>query len=200
MAIKFEVLSIENAQDTGVARPYVQLVNGSRLSEEELEERIEKSCSVTRADVKAVLSELCHYAIEELSAGNRFYIPNIGYLSLSVGNTPPAQKADGKITGKDVYLRNINFKPDRKFFGKVRSKVSFERSSHTTRSTRYTYDELWARVSSFLSENGYVTCRIMYERFGLGRYLSKQWLTRFTEDGKLEKQVIGRQQVYKLVH
>lgn len=121
MAIKYEVHNIENSQGTGQVCLFVRLRQGRAMTADELADKLAASSTLTAADMKAVMSELCHYAKEELAAGHRFYLPEIGYLSLSVGNTPPEEKADGKLTGNDVYLRNIDFRPEAKFLNRVSS-------------------------------------------------------------------------------
>lgn len=188
MAIQYELHTIDNAQGSGEPRYFVQLRNGTAMTADELAAAIEESCSVTRADVKAVMTELCHFAVGQLSQGRRFYLPEIGYLSLSVGSVPPELKPDGKVSGKDIYLRNINFKPETKFLDSVRSRVSFAKSAYTTRSTQYGEDELWAKVEDYLGSHHYITCRAMRETFGLSDYMARQWLSRFTTDGRLAKE------------
>ena len=106
MEIKYEIHNIENSQGTGEKRIYIQLHNNPAMTADELSKEIQETCTVTPSDVKAVMTEICHIAIRELSSGNRFYLPEMGYLSLSVGHIPPSLKPNEKITGKDVFLRN----------------------------------------------------------------------------------------------
>ena len=68
------------------------------MSASQLENSIESSCSLTKGDVEAALSALREQMLSELSQGNRFYIPNIGYFSLSVDLDMP----DGKSLTKRV--------------------------------------------------------------------------------------------------
>lgn len=198
MEIKYEIHSIENSQGTGERRVFVQLRNQKAMTADELANEIMNACTVTPSDIKAVMSEICHVAIGELSSGRRFYLPEIGYLSLAVGNTPPAKKVNGKITGKDIYLKNINFRPERKFLNKVRKNVSFVKSDYTTLSAQYTDDELWAKVSEYVSAHRYITRSGMRSEFGLSDYKAKQWLERFVEDGRLTKEGTRHQPLYFL--
>lgn len=198
MEIKYEVNYIENSQGTGTERPYVRLFTHKAKSLEEMARMIEQSSTVTAADFKAVMSEFCHFAISELASGNRVYVPEIGYLSLSVTNVPPAKIPNGTITGKEIFLRSINFQPESKFLDGVRRNVSFKKSELTTRSARYAEDDIYQKTEAYLKENEYVTRRIMRERFGLSDHAAKRWLDRFVATGKLEKTEIGRQQIYRL--
>lgn len=177
---------------------YIQLRNNKAMTTDELAKEIQEACTVTPSDVKAVMAEICHIAIRELSSGNRFYLPEIGYLSLSVGNTPPSLKPNGKITGKDIYLRNINFKPEKKFLREVQKKVRFAKSDYSTLSAKYTEETLWPRVEEYLSSHRYITRREMCSEFSLSEYKAKQWLDRFVESGKLTKEGTRHQPLYFL--
>ena len=70
-----------NSQGTGKNRVYVQLRNHPAMTADELGNEVQRSCSVTASDLKAVMAELSAIAVRELSQGNRFYLPGIGYLS-----------------------------------------------------------------------------------------------------------------------
>lgn len=196
MGIKYEVHNIENSQGTGEKRMFIRLHNHPAMSTDDLAKEIQETCTVTPSDVKAVMSEICHIAIRELSNGSRFYLPEIGYLSLSVGNTPPALKPDGKITGKDVYLKNINFKPEKKFLKEVQKGVRFTKADYTTLSTQYTEDELWSKVEEYLSHYRFITRHKMCSEFGLSYYKAKLWLDHFVESGKLTKDGSRHQPLY----
>lgn len=198
MAIKYEVQKIENAQGTGKSRQFIRLHQGRAMTVDELADKIAASSTLTAADLKAVMSELSHYAKEELAAGHRFYLPEIGYLSLSVSNTPPTEDSDGKLTGSDIYLRNIDFRPEARFLNEVKRKVRFEKSKYSTLSKRYTEDELWQKMETYLAENGYLTQVVMRSHFGLSKYMAAQWLTHFIAEGKLVNKGTQRTPLYFL--
>lgn len=198
MSIKYEVQHIENAVGSGKARSFIRLHQGAAMTTEQLADKIAESSTLTQADVKAVMSELCHYAKEELKMGNRFYLPEIGYLSLSVGNTPPDKLPHGKITGKDIYVRNVDFKPEAKFLNEIKREVRFEKSHYVSKSVNYGEEDLWPKVEAYLVENRYLTRHIMRIVFGLSKYKAAQWLERFVDDGRLMKNGTSHQPLYFL--
>lgn len=198
MAIKYEVHNIENAVGTGKSRKYVQLKTIKPKTIDELSEQIAHSCSLTASDVKAVMSELRHVAIDDLSSGIRFHLPEIGFLSLAVGNTPTAMLPKGKITGKDIILKNINFQPESSFLKEVQGKVRFEKSKYTSASTTYSEEEIWDKMETYLLEHHNITRRDMREKFGLSDHIAKLWLEKFVADGRLVKETFGRQQIFSL--
>lgn len=198
MSIKYEVQHIENAAGSGEARPFIRLHQGAAMTTVQLEAKIAESSTLTPADVKAVMSELCHYAKRELIKGNRFYLPEIGYLSLSVGNTPPDKLPHGNVTGKDIFVRNVDFKPEAKFLNGIRREVRFEKANYVSESVNYAEEDLWQKFEAYLTENRYITRRIMSAQFGLSKYKAAQWLTRFTGSGRLIKKGTNHQPLYFL--
>lgn len=143
------------------------------------------------------MAELSAIAVRELSQGNRFYLPGIGYLSLSVG-VPPSQKTNGKLTGKDICLRGINFRPEMTLLRKVRRQVSFVKSGFSTLSASYTAEELWKKVEVYLTAHRYTTRRILCMECGLSDYKAKKWLDMFVNEGKLAKDGTRHQPLYFL--
>lgn len=187
MEIKYEIHTINNSQGTGKERVYVQLQTGAPLSAHALEGLIQDASSATRGDVKAVMAALCSLAKSELSAGNRFYLPEIGYLSLAVGNVPPEKKRGGRITGRDIYVRGINFKPEARFLKEIKTATHFVKSEQSTLSARYDEDELWTKVEEYLSRERYLTRADLVRHFGLSQYMAGRWLARFVAAGRLVK-------------
>lgn len=198
MAIKYEVQNIENSEGKGLSRPFIRLHQGRAMTADELADKLAASSTLTAADMKAVMSELCYYAKEELAAGRRFYLPEIGYLSLSVSNTPPSEKPNGKLTGSDIYLRNVDFRPEAKFLNEIRRKVHFEKSKYSTLSRRYTEDELWQKIETYLTVNDYLTPGLMRSQFGLSKYMAAKWLSHFITTGKLVKKGTPRNPLFFL--
>lgn len=198
MAIRYEVHKIDNASGSGKERKYIQLREEPSMTSKELERQIEESCTVNAADVRAVLAQLRHFIGRELSAGRRFHLPEIGYLSLSIGCTPAKERGGGKITAKDISVRGINFRPESQLLDEIKQNARFKKDDRTTISKQYTDGELWAKVAEHITENGYITCRIMSLEFGLSAYMAKKWLAKFVEDGRLVKRGNRHQPLYFL--
>lgn len=198
MEIKYEIHTIENSQGSGKCRQYAQLRSRQAMTTDELGDEVQQACSITRSDLKAVMTELSAVAIRELSQGNRFYIPEIGYLSLSVGIVKPTGKANKLITGKEICLRGINFKPEKKLLLNVQRRVSFVKSAYTTLSAKYTAETLWPRVEAYLGAHRFLTRRTMAEEFGLSYHMARKWLVRFVNEGRLVKDGTRQRLLYFL--
>lgn len=187
MNIKYEIHTLKNAGGEGVERKYVVLRHYKPLSENEMEQRIQNSCTLTAGDVKAVLSELRAIAVEQLREGNRFCIPGIGWLSLTTRLDKKAQKKGYKITGKDIYPKAIQLDTDGKFFNDVVSGIGFEKSQYSTRSQAYSEEDLWKKIAAYLSKKGFISSPLLQREFGLSRYYADKWISIFLKKGKIHK-------------
>lgn len=193
MEVKYEIREIENASGTGVPRKFVRLQQPIMLTEKEIEEEIEHSCSITSSDLRGVFAALRKLISRELSYGNRVYIPEIGYLTLSAELN---QQKEQKITGWDVFLSGINFRPVKGLFEEVQKNVRFVKAKTTSKSAEYTKEVLWQRIEEYIKENGFITTRDLRSDFALSRYKAEKWLAVFQEEGLLEKRGSWRSPVY----
>lgn len=147
------------------------------MTEKQLQEKIQNRCSLTKGDVAAVLAELHDLMVEELSLGRRFYIPEIGYFSMSAILEMPEENPDKKITGKEVRITGINFRPEGKLMEEVQRNVHFVRSRYSNQSTKYSEEKMLEKIKEYLQKNRYITTRIIRIHFGLTPYMAQKWLT-----------------------
>jgi nucleoid DNA-binding protein len=172
MVIHYEIHKMKNVEGNGTERSFVRIRHEKMLTEEMIEEAIEHSCSATKADVKSVLSALSYLAEKQLAQGNRFYLPGIGWLSLTAGLAKQAQEPGYQITGKDIFPSDIKFMPKENFYKRV--------------SKDFKEETLWAQLSQLLSKDGYIT-RSDVRAFGLSTSMAKKWLNHFVEKGLLRQ-------------
>lgn len=149
MDVKFEIGTINNSEGKGGTRKYVRLQQERSVTADELAAAIEHECTLSRADIKAVFEALRYHVVDELRSGKRLHIPRLGYFSLSAALA--GSDSGKKITGKDVYLRGINFQPEDSLMREVGYDLRFSRAKYISQSVPYTADELWSKVSAYLS-------------------------------------------------
>lgn len=198
MTIKYEIHSIHNAQGNGEERKFVRLKDHEPMTSKQIEQHIEQACSLTRGDVQAVMTALHDLIVTELSQGARFYIPEVGYLSLSVTTELPENRPMEKVTGNDIRLRNINFKPTAELLTEVGRNLHFERSRYTSKSKQYTEEQLWDKIVDFCKENNYICRRDLEFHFHLRQQTALKWLKTFTEKGLLVKEGASNAPIYFL--
>ena len=198
MELKYDVYTISNATGSGEERNYVKVLQHEPMTVRQLQEKIQERCSLTKGDVAAVLSELRDIMVREFQMGHRFYIPEIGYFSMSASLEMPEDKPDKKITGKEVRISGINFRPEAGMLQEVQRGVSFVRSRYSSRSTQYTEEKLLAKIKEYLQDNRYITCRELRFRCGLTQYTAQKWLKYFCEQGILVKDGTSRAPIFFL--
>lgn len=198
MDLKYDIYSIKNAEGSGKTRQYVRLTLNDTMSADELKTKIQQRCTLTKGDVAAVLSELHDIAVQEFSMGRRLYVPELGYFSLSLGLEMPEDNPNKKITGKEVRLRGINFRPEASLLKEVDRNIHFYRSEYSSRSTIYKEEKLWKKLREYFEKNRYITVKWMRIEFGLTRYMAQKWLDHFIEKGLLIKDGTPRSPTYFL--
>lgn len=196
MELKYDIYALQNAEGTGEERKFVKLMQQEPMGADELARRIEERCSLTKGDVKAVLSALRDCAVQEMSGGKRFYVPELGYFSLAVGLEKNDDAEDKKIRGNDIRLRGITFRPEQQLVREIGRRISFVRSKYTSQSVKYTEDELWSKLTEYFKTTRLLTSRAMQKEFGLTQYSAQKWLNLFVTKGLLTKEGTRHSPVY----
>lgn len=187
MAIKYEIMTIENADGNGGSHKFVRLSQPNMLTAGQLGRDIESSCTLTRADVDGMMAALRSILVRELSQGNRVYLPSIGYFRLSGCLEKPENGSKQTITAKDIRLKGIVFRPEQGLINEVRQRASFEKADSTSQSSKYDEAELWPKVEAYIKQNHYITTTELRRIGGLSKYMANKWLKLFTDKGLLLK-------------
>lgn len=198
MRIKYEIHSIKNSKGTGEEQEFVRIFEYSPQTDRQLESHIQNNCSLTKGDVQATLMTLRDCMIHELSHGNRFHIPEIGYFSLAVDLDMPDDKPMEKVRGDYISVRNIKFRPDAELLKEVKRNARFERAKFSSKTRQYTEEELLARIKEYLAVNKCITRRDLELNFGLRQSAALKCLKHFTEIGILKKKRARNSPVYFL--
>ena len=196
MSIKYDIRSIHNSEGKGEERKYVGITDHSPMTADQLAGYIQGCCSLTKGDVKAALSALRDCLIRELSSGNRFYIPEIGYFSLAVDARMPEGITIEQVKGNHVQVSGIKFRPEASLLREMKHATSFERDNTSHRSKIYTEAELLEKIHTYLSTHRSITRRTMETEFGLLGSTARKWLKHFADTGALRKEGPRNSPVY----
>lgn len=188
MNIKYTIQEIANSQGSGKGRKHVRIVNNGILNGEQLKQYIQDTTTLTDGDVDATLLSIRSKMICELSMGNRFYIPQIGYFTLSASVNLPKGTPIDKVKGYHIQVQNIKFKPEASLLRKIQEKVTFSRSQYAHKSKAYTEEEMIQKVREYLLQKPDINRAAMEIHFGLTRSTAQKWLRILTEKGVLRKE------------
>lgn len=198
MNVNYDIYIINNASGQNKTRKYVQLKQADPMTETELQKTIQSHCSLTKGDVAAVLTELHDIVIREFAMGRRVYIPGLGYFSMSAEIDALNKNSEKKITGKEIRLRRINFRPEKGIMSELKRSVCFVRTKRSSKSNEYTENQILVRMEEYLRKNRFITCSIMRRMFGLTQYTAQKWLNLFVEKNVILKDGTRRFPIYFL--
>ena len=198
MNVNYDIYIINNASGQNKTRKYVQLKQADPMTETELQKTIQSHCSLTKGDVAAVLTELHDIVIREFAMGRRVYIPGLGYFSMSAEIDALNKNSEKKITGKEIRLRRINFRPEKGIMSELKRSVCFVRTKRSSKSNEYAENQILVRMEEYLRKNRFITCSIMRRMFGLTQYTAQKWLNLFVEKNVIQKDGTRRFPIYFL--
>lgn len=107
--IKYVIQGKKNPQ-TKAIRYYAQIAPSTPLTLAQIVKRIEKRCSISSSDVKAVLDALQYEVIESLQNGNSVRLGDLGSFRLTIQSHGTVTAADAKRAGAGLIKRaNVQF-------------------------------------------------------------------------------------------
>lgn len=198
MAIKYEIQTIKNVQNTGRERRFAHIFEQEPMTTAELEAHIQNNCTLTRGDIAAVLKALRDCIQHDLMHGRRFCMPEIGSFSLSVDLDMPDDMPDDKARADYISVRGIRFRPDASLLGEVQRGASFERARFSSKSRQYTEEELVDKIRQFLALHKCIMRRDLEREFGIRQTAALKWLRKLTASGVLRKEGARTAPVYFL--
>ncbi len=127
MSVKFRLINRRNlGKDAGVAprKMYAHAVNNGSVKFEELCTDIAENCTLTSADVKAVLDRMNYELDKNLRAGRIVQFGEIGNFRMAIGSTGSVEEKDFQTT--QIKTPRIVFSPG-KHLRKTRMNTTFEK-------------------------------------------------------------------------
>lgn len=132
MAQKFRLIQRRNLGKDAASTPkkmYAQAVNNGYVSFDELCVDISELCSLTSADVKAVIDRMNYVLDKNLKAGRIVQFGEIGNFRLSVGST--GSSTEEEFSAANIKKPKIIFTPGAKLRS-TRAQTTFEKVTPMT--------------------------------------------------------------------
>lgn len=196
MNVSYDVHQIENAVGSGQKRVYILPILKPSMSRKQIGETISHNCTLTPADVEAVIVSLGELLRDQLSSGHTFHLPEFGYFSIKT--CLKTNDNNEKVRGNNIRIRTLNFRPEESLLQDVRKKVHFERSKDNHRSIKYDEKEIIDKMKRYFENNRFITRRIMEFEFNLRQSMAFRWLSRLVEIDILVKTGNKNSPVYLL--
>lgn len=168
---------------------------------------------LSRVYTEPLLTELPRVIMEQLLENKTVHLQGLGTFSLRLafrqhkGENPDAKPIftdPADITGNEVLIDGINFRPDKEFLDLMTVReLHFENATgrgNVGHTTQYTIDEVRRYVSDYLTTHDHLTRRQLMQLLGLTKHMAWQWLERLTSEPNalLESEKVGTTFVYKM--
>jgi predicted histone-like DNA-binding protein len=194
---KFEVRIIKNVDGKGETRNYVHLQQYEAKKEKQAIEAMQNRSTFSRGTAEDVLSALRDFFVNEMREGRRVYIPEIGYFSLSAGLKESYSGETSKITGDDICISGINFRPEASLLRDIGENMHFIWQDHPKCSLPdSTPETVLEKIKEFLKTEDGVTVSSFSVYAGLTKYATRMFLNYFCNKGIMVKTGTDRSPVY----
>ena len=195
MAVQYDFYKNPSPKDSKKrVRYHARVVPYGTVDTNKLAQRIHSHCTVTPADVKAVLSSLSDVVIEELKDGNRIHIEGLGYLQITL-ECPPIQSTK-EIRAESIRFKSVAFRSEAELRKRLRI-ARFERAPRKNHSSGLVAGErLDALLAGYFATHDHIT-RIGFQTlYGFTRTTANRRLKELRETGKIDYLGAARASIY----
>lgn len=186
MPITYDLYTIPDPQDEENQLYHVRVVPNKPQTPKELEQTIEKRCTLTTTDVHASLIALSDILKEELLHGRRVHLPGIGYFYLTITANPTDKENMQKVRAPELEVKSIAFRPEKELIMDLKKEAKFEPTEYDTQSSKQTEISMMGILSDYFKDHSEIDRSILQRLCGLTRSTALRWLKRLEEEGKLE--------------
>lgn len=184
MPIKFDLYTNPEKEGVTTSRLHAKVITNGVVTTRNLSESINQKCTLTAADVRAVLAALNTELYNALSNGYIVHLEGIGRFSLSLKCAPDVNPE--YVNTSDISVKGIRFTPDKEL-SEMFETVQFEHETDDSRhSGNMELTEIIAKMDRYFAENQFMRRRDFEKLTGFNK--SKAWRTLkvFVEDGTLK--------------
>lgn len=182
-------------------------------SRDEIVEHLQHHHHLPKVVTEPLLDELPRVIVEYLLQNKTVHMQGLGTFALRLGfrqqesddpETKPVFTNPADITGNDVQIDGITFRPDKEFLDLLyESGCHFENATgrgQVGHTAQYTEEEVRQHVTDYLAHHDYLTRRKLMWMLGLTDHTARKWLERLTTapNALLLGEKIGTTFVYKL--
>ena len=194
MAVQYDFYKDPSPKDSKKrVRYHARVVPYGTVDTNKLAQRIHSRCTVTPADVKAVLSSLSDVVIEELKDGNRIHIEGLGYLQITL-ECPPIQSTK-EIRAESIRFKSVAFRSEAELRKRLRV-ARFERAPKNHSSGLVAGERLDALLAGYFATHDHIT-RIGFQTlYGFTRTTANRRLKELRETGKIDYLGAARASIY----
>ena len=194
MAIKFDLF--ENPVKEGVSAPklHAKVITKDVVTTREIREAIRRKCTVSPADVAAVITALNDELYENLSNGYAVHLEGIGYFSLSLKCAPDINPK--YIKDDDVQVRSIKFTPDKDLIDRFQSVYLERKVDEAHHSAKLDEEEVKQKLAEYFKTHSFLQRRDFEQLTGFNSSKSTRVIRELVKEEVLKNAGTKYQPVY----
>lgn len=194
MAIEYDFYRNPNSQKTNKKRYHARVVSNNRISTDDLAEEIQNECSLTIADVKAVLIALGDKLAKHLGEGDKVHIEGIGHFQVNL-RCKEEVRTTRAIRSENIEFKSVSYRADNDLKKHLR-KQKIQRSQTKIHSIPMTEEEIDQALTKHFRTNETITRREFEILCTQMRSTAHRILQKLVENGKLRNVATAHNPVY----
>ena len=194
MSIEYDFYRNPNSQGTNKKRYHARVVSGDRISTDELAEEIQNECSLTKADVKAVLIALGDTLAKHLGEGNKVYLEGIGYFQVNL-KCKEEVRSTHAIRSENVEFKSVSYRADNELKKRLRNQ-KIQRSLKKVHSITMTEEEIDQALTEYFKTHETLTRHQFQTLCSQLKSTAHRILLKLVKDGKLRNVGTSHSPIY----
>ena len=194
MSIKYDFYRNPNSQGTDKKKYHARVVSNNRVSTDELAKEIQSECSLTIADVKAVLIALGGKLAKHLGEGSKVYLEGIGYFQVNL-HCKEEVCTPNSVRSENVEFKSVSYRADNELKKHLR-KQKVQRSKNKIHSMPMTEEETDQILTEYFRTHETITRRQFQTLCIQVKSTAHRILQKLVEDGKLRNISTPQNPVY----
>ena len=194
MSIEYDFYRNPNSQGSNKKRYHARVVSSNRISTDELAEEIQKECSLTITDVKAVLIALGDKLAKHLGEGSKVHLEGIGYFQVNL-QCKEEVCSTRSVRSDNVEFKSVSYRADNEL-KKHLKKQKIQRSQTKIHSVEMTEEEIDRKLMDYFKTHDALT-RSQFEVLCTQvKSTAHRILQKLVKDGKLKNVSTKQHPVY----
>lgn len=186
MAILFDFYHSPTTEEFGEEtekKYHARVVSTQSIDLDEVIDRICRRCTLSKGDIKAVISELSTEIKGGLLNGKQINISEIGTFSLSL--QAPKDADPKKTHAQSIAVKRIEFRADQKLQKDIKNEAVFERTTNKVHSAHLSIYEIDSLLIDYFEEHSFITRKGFENLCHLTRSTATRHLKRLVSEGRL---------------
>lgn len=194
MAIQYDFYLNPNSVGSNKKRYHARVVSSGQVSTDQLAKEINQECSLTPADIKAVLISLGEKLTKHLSEGQKVHLEGIGHFQVNLHCKEEVRTVHA-IRSENIEFKSVSYRADTELKKHLR-KQKIYRSRTKIHSLPMAEEEIDLKLTEYFAVQTTLTRRDFQILCSQVQTTANRILRKLVEKGKLKNISTPRNPVY----